>query len=714
MQLFIANRIGTGTRADPFRPDVVLADVGGKCGQIQVTANRYLCVAPNATAAPQGTIDLGAFPLERLSGQRLTRLANALGVNSADIANMTLGEVLLARIQNLQPTRNTVDGKLSGAARWKITVSGVDLYDAPVVGGGATDSFTYSNGALPTVSSGVWVTQTGAAQTHNVASNAVANVAGGFNGTRYGTTFPTDHFSQLDCVATSAEIGVMTRMQSADLSGYYAMIHSTGLAELHRVDAGTFNLLDSTTGLTTTTTLRLESIGSNHTAYYGGVSQNTATDATYNSNTSVGIGGDSTTATGDNWVGGGFGSLEQEGFRWRNDDGSETTATWAASQDSDASVALNTNIRLRALVNATGDPNASAYTLYYKLSTDSNYIPVPVGSAPPFPVVETTAETAVTTAGTSHAITLPTGITSTDKVLIFMDIGSTSATLNALTDWTEHLDEAVANGLKILEFTGTGVPSNPTFTSSASTRSASIALRISGADRATAPTLATTATGTSATPDPPSVTPPSTKNYLVVAFFGSAGEEADDDTWVNTPPTNYTPSPPLQKACGTVGTNLGGLIGLAYRQLNTGSAENPGTFSIDVSAAWRAQTILVHPGGAPPIYVATSANVTAGGEATTAQLSAPSGKTTSDFVTGRMWDDENGTDTIDITADDYTEVEWSLQAQSPAVNGNIYQFRVYDGSTPFGTYTVTAQLTIGSAPTAKPPSLRRRPALTYR
>jgi hypothetical protein len=220
----------------------------------------------------------------------------------------------------------------------------------------------------------------------------------------------------------------------------------------------------------------------------------------------------------------------------------------------------------------------------------------------PYPVVEGVAETAVITAGTSHAITLPAGITSTDETLILMDIGSTAATVNALTDWTELLDENLANGLKIIRYTGAGVPSAPTFVTSAATRSATLAYRISNADKATAPQIATTATGTSLTPDPPSLTPTGgiSKAYLSIAFFGQAGEEADDDTWANTPPTNSTPSPPRQKACGTVGTNLGGLIASAERSITTGSAIDPGTFNVDVSAAWRAQHVLVHPAPAPP------------------------------------------------------------------------------------------------------------------
>lgn len=409
---------------------------------------------------------------------------------------------------------------------------------------------------------------------------------------------------------------------------------------------------------------------------------------------------------------------DQEGFRWRNDDGSETTATWKASQDTNVTSPLSANVRLRTLVDTVGDTPSTAYTLRYKKSTDSVYVPVPVGSAATgtAPVIEGTAETAVSTAGTSHAITLPASIASTDLVLILMDIGSTSATLNALTDWTEDLDESAANGLKILRYTGAGVPGNPTFTSSASTRSASIAYRISGADKAIAPQIGTTATGTSVNPNPPSVTPTggTSKPYLFLAFFGSAGEEADDDTWVTAAPSGYTGL--LQKTCGTAGTNLGGLIGAASRTNTSGSAEDPATFTMAVSAAWRAQTVIIHPIMAtPPIYVSTSANVTAGGEATTFQLTAPSGKSTSDFVTGRMWDDENGTDTTDITTDDYSEFEWSLQAQSPAVNGDIYQFRVYAGTLAFDTYTVTPQWTIGTAAAPTPPPIPRRiPTLTYR
>jgi hypothetical protein len=214
------------------------------------------------------------------------------------------------------------------------------------------------------------------------------------------------------------------------------------------------------------------------------------------------------------------------------------------------------------------------------------------------PVVEQVVESSTATAGTSHTVTLPTA-TAGQLLLILLDKGSTSATVNAHGSLTELLDEASANGLYIAyRWMDGSEPASYTLTTSANTRSAVLAYRISGAANpaSVAPQIGTTATGTSATPDPPaSAAPPSSKDYLFIAFAGMAGEEADDDTWGNTPPTNYTPSPPHQKACGIAGSNLGGLILSAERALTTGSAENPGTFGVDTSAAWRAQTVTVHP-----------------------------------------------------------------------------------------------------------------------
>jgi len=220
------------------------------------------------------------------------------------------------------------------------------------------------------------------------------------------------------------------------------------------------------------------------------------------------------------------------------------------------------------------------------------------------PVVEQVVESSTATAGTSHIVTMVTA-TAGQLAIKISDVGSTAATWNADAAWTELLDEGVANGLHIAYRWMDGTePASYTFTTSASTRSADAVYRISGSENPAtqAPEIGTTATGTSTTPDPPAaVMTGGSKDYLVIALFGMAGEQADDDTLVTTFPTNYTVGQ-VEKTCGVAGTNLGGMLGAAARQL-TASAENPGTFTAIDNAAWRSQTITVHPATAVPFPV---------------------------------------------------------------------------------------------------------------
>lgn len=220
---------------------------------------------------------------------------------------------------------------------------------------------------------------------------------------------------------------------------------------------------------------------------------------------------------------------------------------------------------------------------------------------PLFPTVPSLTESSVNTAGTSHAISTPASLVPGNILLILTNKGSGVATFDALAGYTELLDENIANGMTVWVHTIDGTEgSTVTFTSSANTRSASIIYQISGAEplsRVT-PELSTVATGTSVNPDATTVTPAAgTRDYLYITFFGMAGEEADDDTWVTGTPTNFTNL--RQKSCGTAGTNLGGLIGSAARSVNS-SSQDAGQFTVAVSAAWRAYTIAFTP-PVPPI-----------------------------------------------------------------------------------------------------------------
>lgn len=68
--------------------------------------------------------------------------------------------------------------------------------------------------------------------------------------------------------------------------------------------------------------------------------------------------------------------LEQEGFLFRNDDGSEASATSAASADTGVTAPRGQNLRLRILVKVTGAPRDAQLQLEYKKSTDSGWTKV--------------------------------------------------------------------------------------------------------------------------------------------------------------------------------------------------------------------------------------------------------------------------------------------------------------------------------------------------
>jgi hypothetical protein len=220
-------------------------------------------------------------------------------------------------------------------------------------------------------------------------------------------------------------------------------------------------------------------------------------------------------------------------------------------------------------------------------------------------VVGAPAETAVGTASTSHVVNLPAGTTG-NLLLALLSKGSagTTPSVNALAGWNELLDEAIVLGLYAAYRTADGTEgATTTFTLSSATRGAWIVYEISGHElpATQAPQIGTTATGSSVSPNPPSVSVTGgSKDILGIAFFGRDGEEADDDTWVTAAPTNFTNL--IQKACGVAGTNLAGMVASAEDQTTTATLD-PAVFTC-ATGAWRAQTIVIHPASAPAFVAA--------------------------------------------------------------------------------------------------------------
>lgn len=77
------------------------------------------------------------------------------------------------------------------------------------------------------------------------------------------------------------------------------------------------------------------------------------------------------------------------------------------------------------------------------------------------------------------------------------------------------------------------------------------------------------------------------------------------------------------------------------------------------------------------IQLSLSSNIAAAAAtATTAQLSAPSGKTVSSFTAGRISDDTNPIASVDIALDNYTEFEFCLVTSNSPTPGERYEFQM--------------------------------------
>jgi hypothetical protein len=95
--------------------------------------------------------------------------------------------------------------------------------------------------------------------------------------------------------------------------------------------------------------------------------------------------------------------------------------------------------------------------------------------------------------------------------------------------------------------------------------------------------------------------------------------------------------------------------------------------------------------------LAASGNISASGANTTAQLTAPLFRTGGDFGGGRIQDDENPGDAVDVAANQYREDEWSIQSSSKyAFLDRQYYFRVLFGGNILQKYSATPILSFAA------------------
>jgi len=597
---------------------------------------------------------------------------------------------------------------------------------------GILDSFTRANSASLGANWGEDI-YAGGGSGLSISSNAVTADGGFDDGWWSAASFNAGQevfFTVTTIPNTSGSAYVFARLQSPGTSGvdgYNLIVSRTGTSTwtwtINRVDNGTDTVLSgtgSTQALANGDAIGLRISGSTLGAWYrasGGswTELFTRTDSTYSSGGYIGFGLGDSYAVGDDFGGGNINdataTIEQEGFRWRNDDGSETGATWAANQDTNITADVSAARRLRLLLNATGAPASSAFRLDHRPASGS-WVTVPVSAT----ASATWGANGTAASGTtSCSPAYPTGISAATSKLFCIVTGrsNTADTLPTMpSGWTRLGGIEGGTGTWGTADNGTRMVHIFQKDVTDGTETGSVTVSLSGTSNNTLrANIFRVEVPSNYNIDVALSTATDTSRDTSLSFTGGTslswaasdllivgiGQDVDTATHssqaISASGATFTRTNRASTAV-TNGNDHRHIIESA--SVDTGSGSSAPTFSATTSANASGAALFARMRAVPPPFlVVLSSNITAGGEATTAQLTAPSGKSTSDFVTGRMWDNENGTDTIDITTDDYTEVEWCVQPSSAAVNGTTYEFRVTVGGTALATYTVTPSWTIG-------------------
>ncbi len=419
-------------------------------------------------------------------------------------------------------------------------------------------------------------------------------------------------------------------------------------------------------------------------------------------------------------------TVDQAGFRFGADDAAESAHTWLAAQDANLTRAMGSAFLLRYLLQAAGDQASFAPTLRYEKNGAGGYKVVPIGPpASNIASVGTMGTGTSSSSSTSIATTTATNsLAAGDTCILVCATDNTTTTDGNSNDHTACSDNASAGTWeKLYEYTngegaaGSGITVSVWMlyaTAALATGSVvTVTLGTARTDKVTSLwkftsgfklRLATAATGnvTDASNGFGSVNF-SGLSSLQRLYFRGLGKEANSTTGitVSTSFTNITAQRSRNNAAAV-------LVRGEFRiNTSTGETSNP-TLAVsgDTAGVWVALEETP-----PDVFVAASSNIAAGGEATTQRLTGGTGS----FLTGRRWDNENGSDSLDPSTDENTEVEWSLNTQAPAVDGDYFDFRVYSGSSALSSYGQTPRLTIGTPATPSlllPQSLLQRiPAL---
>jgi hypothetical protein len=406
---------------------------------------------------------------------------------------------------------------------------------------------------------------------------------------------------------------------------------------------------------------------------------------------------------------------EQEGFRWYLDDNVEGSATPAADQDISITAPLGSPRRLRVLVDcADADPSATQMRLEYKEDSEAAELWRPVGSPVlgAMPAYDGTGQAAaVVNANVNTTVTpaKPSTVNAGDLLILQVmhrNDDSDGVGPATITDWNAFAGNPYGgtnNSRQSLywRIAGAGEANQTVSVTCTGGTTADLVMariyRFTAANGFASPPIEDIEVnaGTASPMEAPSSITPTALNRRAVCFgaiatsdstIGSMGSETAGD-WIEAVTANST-------------TGGDGTLNVQTADASAGTAIQGGSiaFTTSTSSHWNTVGCCLVPATitAAAIVLAASDYIAASGANTTAQLTAPDGKTTDDFGGGRMQDDEVTADAVDLALDEYGEWEWCLIATATAQTNDVYQFRVTRNGTALNTYTVTPTWTIGS------------------
>lgn len=421
---------------------------------------------------------------------------------------------------------------------------------------------------------------------------------------------------------------------------------------------------------------------------------------------------------------------EQEGFRFRNDDGSETTATWRAVQDTNAIFLPQANFRLRLITDITNDPPSEGFKIQYRGNgnnpsawTDLGPDTINVASTPAKLGVSTQNNS--TTTSVTGSLSIGAG---SNRCLIVCVSGesadpcsanSATATyggvsMNRIVYQDYNSGSGFDNLGAIFYLNDAGIESASGTTISVSSTDAEdgvgfIAQAYQGVSQTT-PTLSDSNFGTA--------------NPLT----GIALSAGDKDLCIGLAVSGTTSTSATWGGTNGMTKVADGLSMATQWSMSMADRISSASETVNHSLTWgttpnRAIGMMIKIDGytstgptSEKLCYKNSTNIVDGGANTTTQLTAPTGKGGASFGGGRISDDVNPGSSVNAGNNSYREDEWCIYATTNTSEDDKFDFRlVIDGGagadTEFATYTVTPQVTIQSV-TLKAGSDTLRPKIT--